>query len=513
MSQNKWDYQFNAHLQNTVDITCLAQLVQAVVLHEQIGLSPNLLDSWYPAENGSTHVDLDPCEIPEELDGLANIVKILDNNEQRSKYLLVESAARATDDANSDSFCSYLQLLENEAALGTFLGISNSYFGTGFSDRDLFKDLDAHDYSGLARAHADQAAKLKPKTKDLLTGPFTVSGLYKKCQQMKRDNREANAHLALAASYNDIFKKIRHWEECASLEEGPFAKLEPANDPSYYYSKKYAAVDVVKNAAATYYYCDLANLHSASYMPHPLRAALAVFDGIVDPSSGGVFEWGETPVMSRTQLEQVMNYLRYTRLSKLRPGNILDTDKTAQLDTRQYYFDAPIPLMLSVILEEATSPADLIEKAIILRESKAATKLRKWFGELEECAHQRRLSSRDLERRQNALRDALQRWFEDFSAGHEITFGVNAGIVSLQQRFRLPECDWPISRSFRLRLIYDVASVGLATYRLAPLLSRVFGNDLARSWTIAQDTFNRINPQSTITLLEVPKNDQNLRHT
>src|SRR5262245_21851120 len=40
---NKWDYDLNFALRVAIDVECLAQLVHAIVIHEEIGISPGFV--------------------------------------------------------------------------------------------------------------------------------------------------------------------------------------------------------------------------------------------------------------------------------------------------------------------------------------------------------------------------------------------------------------------------------------------------------------------------------------
>ncbi|MBW4719968.1 hypothetical protein [Saccharothrix obliqua] len=261
---DKWDFALTDRLRHVADIACLGQLVQAVVLHDVIGLSP--------LGGGSTG------PLPPELDGLAEVVRpVLPDDDHRP--ILLHAAERAYARAGGEDFKDHVARLRDHPVVGAFVQVSNGHFGTGFSDVEQFTDLrEVHDYYG-------QVATTPPR------------------RRTAADRVLRRPHQPLVGGFAELELRSRVTYRVARGLGHPFEKSHPGDERFQEHAD--AGLDVLRHVAATNYHADLALLVDAWYAPHPLRAPLTDY-GAADPLSAA----------DRRRLRHLLGHRRGAKLAR-----------------------------------------------------------------------------------------------------------------------------------------------------------------------------------------------------
>jgi hypothetical protein len=228
--------------------------------------------------------------------------------------------------------------------------------------------------------------------------------------------------------------------------------------------------------AAGLYFQDLAQLVDVPYMPHVLRAPLVVFDG--DPSAGEDLE------------QAVVRHLQALRRSRV---------ETIAAIAGGPGFDLEVPLVLAKVLQGAHGPDEMLPRALELRETRSARRLRSWFSDLHAQLRAPDTDMRYVQRELEGFRALANQWYgEHANTGDQsLTVGVNLGMVNFSS---------PVSiklrkarRRWRLQFLYGLTRTGDMTPRLAPALAGALGDPVAQAWQQAQRTiarFPRLNDSS-----------------
>jgi hypothetical protein len=457
---DKWDYDLNRALRVAIDIECLAQLVHAIVLHEEIAVSPGLAGgaSWQPGDGARYGAD-----------GLTDVIKVIACEESRQRELLVSSAEQALEASRLADFRHYLRALSSGGLEGVVLDISNGYFETGYSDSsslaafeleksdDGFRDADDAGafYFRIAEEELTKSRLLVHKIKDAPDWGASEALL-----------AESDARLKLAWRFSSVGSQLR------SIDHRDHALVESRIPRGYGHEKMTAAYDVVRNLAAALYFQYLADLSGTPYLPHALRAPLAVFDP--DRTAAPNLE------------DRVVAHVQALRRERI--SAIADTIGPGG-------FDLEVPLVLARVLRDARSPAEVIPRALELRDSAPAVALRGWFRDLHALMRTADADLRSAERELAGFRGLVARWGGGPAGDQDpsITVGITLGVVNLSGPVRISPGN--ARRRWRLRFLYDLARTGDSVPRFGPVLARSLGKPTARAWLRAHDTIERYTRQ------------------
>ncbi|MFC6085290.1 hypothetical protein [Sphaerisporangium aureirubrum] len=435
-NSDKWDYDLNHALRVAIDVECLAQLVHAIVMHDEIGISP-----------GFVHRDGDQAVLRNGYGGfvpagvgLGEVVTPLAYSERLHRRMLLRAGQRAVEISRTPEFRGHLGALAAGGMTGVILDISNGYFETGYSDPSLLASFELEEENEREAIYVDLAL-----------------------DEMRRVVRRpvaAREHMEASRAFMELAEAMR------SIDRGDHALVEAPIPSGYGYDKMSAAYDVVRNTAAGLYYQYVAELAEAPYLPHAIRTPLVAFD------PGGPFAAdvegrvvGEVSAARRRRADAVAAVVGD-------PG-----------------FDLEVPLVLARVLRDARTPAEVIPRALELRETSEARRLRAWFRDLHGWL---RTDLRSAERELEGLRPLIAGWTGAPAGGGEpgITVGVNLGVVTVEGPVPI-RMGRGRRRRRRLRFLYDLARAGDATPRLAPVLANSLGEPIAEAWRQAQETVRR----------------------
>ncbi len=485
----KWDYGLNQDLRRCVDLACLGQLVQNIVLFDEIGTGRGLLRSWYPPPRSTQRFrrralwpeSADPLGLPPQFDGLHAVLSVVEDGDWLESVAAAAVVARECVD--TELFASYIVQLAQEDVLGTFLDITSAYFETGYSDSGVFPDMDETlDFEHLLyliRDERDAATPVAPATadEDTVVGEESIEVLEERIRASKEFVRVVDETVAASHAFFEAEVWARHRQDRTKAGADKFFGIPVAG--SNLVEKKFAERDMLRTVCATLYYQHLADSMAASYMPHPLRAPFALLQETAEKHSVGVSE------------SETMSMLEYLRACRAREVNRVVADRGASAGL---HVDIELPFVLAAVLHEADSATNVIEAALSLRESKKAKDLRSWFTELHARVAQGDIALSELESKLDGLRSAVRKWQP--SGGRpgsevQVTAGLNLGFVSVQASAKKQPSPRLPKPPRRLRFLQDLSRISDATPRLGPVLGRVFGDDMARSWTTSQAVFAR----------------------
>jgi hypothetical protein len=471
---DKWDYDLNLALRVAIDVECLAQLVHAIVLHEEIGVSPGFARGAAGQAGGQPAIGEG---------GLGEVVKIMACPLDVQREFLARSAEQALAISRLPDFRRYLKALSSGGFEGVILDISNGYFETGYSDpsalagfelqrknASIFPESADSFYFKLAEDELRQAAGLARRAR-LATEPAELNALLAAQQ----------ARAGMAGRLSGVGEQMRSIDyRDHPLAESPIPR-------GYDHEKMTAAYDLVRNLAAALYFQYLADLSASPYMPHPLRAPLAAFD----PERTAI------PDVEQRILAHVQA-LRRNRISA-----ITDTIGPGG-------FDLNVPLVLARILRDSRAPHEVIPRALELRDSPPAVRLRGWFRDLHALLRTSDADIKSAERELAGFRALISTWSGAPASADtpEITVGVTLGIVSLSGLVRISPKN--VRRRWRLQFLYDLARAGDTVTQLGPVLTRALGEPTARAWQRAHDTIDQFTqaqgiPGNRDTLLDLRK--------
>ncbi|MFC3454799.1 hypothetical protein [Amycolatopsis speibonae] len=495
----KWDYELNQDLRRCVDLACLGQLVQNIVLFDEIGTGRGLLRSWYPRPRPVQRFRpralwpettmADPLSFPPQFDGLNAVLSVVEDGDWLESVAAAAVVARECVD--SELFTHYIVQLAREGALGTFLDITSAYFETGYSDSGIFPDLDETvDFEHLLYLLRDERDAARPVARAMggeatTVGEESVEALKERVRVLENEIRASKKYvrtLRVTTTAAEAFIAAEVWarqrQDRSKAGADEFFGIPVAG--SNLVEKKFAERDMLRTVCATLYYQHLADSMAASYIPHPLRAPFALLQETAEKHSGGVSE------------TETMSILEYLRACRAREINRVVAARGASTGL---HVDIELPFVLNAVLHEVDSARGVIESALSLRESKKARDLRSWFTELHLRVAQGDIALSELESKLDDLRSAVRKWQPSGGrAGHpevQVTAGLNLGFVSVQASAKMQPSPRLPKPPRRLRFLQDLSRISDTTPRLGPVLSRVFGDDMARSWATGQAVFAR----------------------
>ena len=113
---DKWDYEANSNFRSAIDLVCLAQLLQAIVINERIVIDPRFMSRW-STERWSGGVDATPSGadvMPDIARGLEEIVVPLPLEEDAHRIMLARASESALKYSRTTIFEDYLGMLSAE---------------------------------------------------------------------------------------------------------------------------------------------------------------------------------------------------------------------------------------------------------------------------------------------------------------------------------------------------------------------------------------------------------------
>lgn len=407
--KDKWNYALNTGFRVASDISCLAQLVQSLILHEEIAV-----EASYMATKQTTYdpddplAPIPPMQLNQLLSGSVSTFSL-------SLASRLDHAAQAcelvVDYAMSEAFKNYLKLLSVRSLDAAFLHISHAYFGTGYSDLALFP-------------REEFAFALKKEVRAF------------------RD-------------YASLLDYTRYRTEDHVLARTPQSR-EDVDD------KAGAAVDVLRNAQAAYFYQSISDSEGIGYLSHPLRSSFVAFDAMA--VGHGLDYVGE----------RILGLLQQGRAEAVTPVNELLGEEVIHVE---------IPFFLAAVLQNASAPEDVIERALAVRDSRDAKQMRSWLSQFREMLADGEMTVERQAREIARLKRLVAQWMDTSSrttaSAEQLNIGLNFGPVSVSKDVRVPG----IRRTpKRLRLLQSLADVSNTTPRFNELIRKVFGVRVGDSW-------------------------------
>ncbi|OXM61931.1 hypothetical protein [Amycolatopsis vastitatis] len=430
----KNDYSAADDLRRVADVLALAQLVQAIVLHDRIGVGPYGIPTWANESGGEP-------EVPAGLDGVSGLLTLLADGYDHAG-LAIETLRYAQDLACTDAFRGYVRALEEHHAVGAYLEISNGYYCTGFSDDLLCCDTVHQGIYEIVAGEPDEGHVLYRILARLARrhGPRQTGRLLKQLS-------EAARHEGWMPVKKDFAVH-------------PFDLTRVAGKDVH--DKAVAGIDLIRNIAAACYYDRLAACVDAAYAPHPLRAPFVEYR-----APAGLDPDAVVRRMDERRAEHVDEARR--RIDGAFPGG----GRVAEVR---------LPLFLAAVLAESADPEDVLPRALELRDSRPARRLRAWFAETGELARTGDLGIDELATRARDLEKALDAgWRPEPVDRRKITIGLTVGPATIQaQDVWLPSLRPRRVRAFRL--LYDLAQLSRASLGLGPDLGRVLGPGAEEAW-------------------------------
>lgn len=409
LRKDKWNYPLNTGFRIASDISCLAQLVQSLILHEEIAV-----EASYMKIKQKTYDPRDPLAPipPMQLDQLLSHAVSTFNLPLTSR---LDHAAQACElvvgYSMSEAFKNYLKLLSMRSLDAAFLHISHAYFGTGYSDLALFP-------------REEFSFSLKEKVRAF------------------RD-------------YASLLDYTRYRTEDHVLARTPYSRGD-ADD------KAGAAVDVLRNAQAAYFYQSISDSEGIGYLSHPLRSSFVAFD--VMAVDRGLDYAGE----------RILEMLQHGRAEAVTPVNEFLGEEVIHVE---------IPFFLATVLKNANTPEDVIERALAVRDSRDAKRMRSWLLHFREMIAHGEMTVERQAREVAHLKRLVAQWMNTSSrttaSAEQLSIGLNFGPASVSKNVGVPG----IRRTPKhLRLLQSLADVSNTTPRFDELIRKVFGVQVGDSW-------------------------------
>jgi hypothetical protein len=427
-----------------VDVACLAQLVQSIVLHESIVVDQAWVGSW------RDHDD-------EETSSRHAIQNLRDVVLECSIPIAVRSAAMvsATETverfAASDSFKEYIAALMDESIDGTYIKMTHEYLGAGFADTALFGPSEAvpvltpEMLTAWRSFDSDDTSAYSSK---LLTDLTELKKFYRSLGRLDEISREQES----SASGGIFDVAIRQGVEIG-----------------YSHVVEY----VLQNVHAAVYYQRLADSMDIAYLPHSLRASFVAFD-----STSNGFSLAYVGELFADNLEEFRTR-RVEAINKL---------------LRHHAAPVNIPLFLASILERVSDPSEIIDEALRLRDSPPAVEFRRWSIEIQDKA--KTIPLHEMTEFLSGIQNYAPKWFKGggntgSSQAYQTGVELNLGVVTITQ---LAPTKSLLRRSTKrhLRVFQNLADISNSVLDVAPLLARTFGDSVAGSYSNYSTALDRL---------------------
>lgn len=470
---SKWDYEANDDVQTAVDVMCLSQLCQALVFHDVVLTSDDFVEHW-KSDDGP-------------LGMLSDIIRPTVVDDRRKMAFQNQAFRVAVTAAKTDEFNRYVNTLAQDDLMGTFLRISNGYFETGYSDPGIFEDIEFEDgylllpnrLDNMVNRLLDERLQLTDEARALL---FRRAGPTQRIQNLLLTGKLVGAvwdrtrrswWITPRIMESALTERRMRGYGSDRTREYPFDRLGLPDNVRAELAG--GAKDLVRNFAATNYYGMIASEIQAQYLPHPLRAPF----GIV----AGSDRTNRSRNVSEEALVARMEFARAARATKI--NELISTDGKFG---GALYVDLAFPFALALVMDAARSPDDFIRQLLLLRDSKPARRIRRWFTRFREELQEESLSIDEIESRARAFDQPISTWMAQAPGGDSatpspITIGINLGFFAVEKGIRVRRPNLAL-REFRL--IQDMARISNASPRLSSSLHRVFGAEVAEAWSQGQ---------------------------
>ncbi|WP_203816755.1 hypothetical protein [Paractinoplanes ferrugineus] len=425
-----------------VDISCLAQLVQSLVLHENIIVDQAWSQSWqYHADyKEKSHLAM------RDLRGVT-LECALPLNVRTSTML---SATDALDRiVASEGFTNYVTALLESSIDGAYIKMTDEYHKLGFADPTIF----------------DPGETVPPLTPDEI-------GAWESYHSGRKvdPSTEKVALFVELEKLEQSLMRVREigWERERSLVSSAFGRAMMNRAPGQW---NVAIYPLLKNIHAAIYYQRLADSMDIAYLPHPLRTAFVAYDSMNDGFSLAYVG------------ERFAEDLANIRARKVEALNRL---------LGQHTVAVRIPLFLATVLERAQGPSNIIDEVLNLRNSPPAIRFRRWSRELQDMARAVEIS--ELSDLLSEVQRSAPKWFKDdgdASGSHLTGIELNLGIVTITRAVSTAGL-LPRSHGRHLRLFQSLAEVSNSILDLAPKLAKVFGEPVAKSYREYSTALDRL---------------------
>lgn len=143
-----------------------------------------------------------------------------------------------------------------------------------------------------------------------------------------------------------------------------------------------------------------------------------------------------------------------------------------------------LPFALSRILSEAANPGEVIPRALDLRDSRQAKRLRTWLSELEEMIDRGTTPTvrREIAKLSTAVRDLVDE--DPFGLSGEnskASIGVSFVGVSVTREVGLPRRG-KLRKRWRFHLLHELIASSPTNQSLSVSLGKSFGSSISHSW-------------------------------
>jgi hypothetical protein len=458
----KWNYEINNDFRLSIDLACLGQLLQAILINENIAVDPKFMFRW-----GAHPQRVSPWKskvvLPEIAKALEAVIVPLQHKESLHRERLLQAASEALRYASGNEFREYLHYLALHGVDGAVIEITNGYFGTGYCDPSSLSIFNLDD--GQKDPFYRLAWGYEPPDSGGRLSEF--AGTIRNIMELS-----IGRNFAIRKFFTDFLTQL----EGASPSDHALARTPYA--PTYGYEKAHGSAGITKHVAAALYTQKLASDVKASYMPHPLRNSFVLFDTATAALPGS-----DPVTRSAPDLR-----LRCIRMAEaIHRGRVAELADTLGLVAE----DVNVPFALASVLRASDDPAVILDRAMEMRESKSGRRLRRWFTNLHEKAMTGDGKLDDLARDTRELDRQVATWLDSGPRNSptettSINMSLCLGVVSISATRNLRFSGRNALSRRQLRFLYDLTRIGNATPQMHRLIGSVFGPEVGKSWLRAQ---------------------------
>jgi hypothetical protein len=459
MRGNKWNYDLNLSFRFAVDLACLAQLVQALILFDNIFVDVSHLDRWGKIRIKNGKVVLDTTETS----GLNHVVMPFSLKRKERLDFWNFAYQSAISYQNSEAFKRFIQLLSISSVEAAYIHMSHNYFETGFSDRLLVPATEFVDEEFVSVNREIDILHKSLERQSINPDRHTISSL-------RRDTDLIGNSIELL----QLDRAIR------DLDETPNLMGTTAHGVGDGHDKHNAGIDILRNTIAANFYKQLSEYSGLPYFPHPLRSPLIAFE-IVAAKIG----------LPKT-LEKIMSIIESNRLRKAQYVNEFFKKEIIQLR---------VPFFLALVMQKAKSPREIFKMAVELRENKNARAFRAWFSNVNKQIESGNFGIKKLEREIKEIQSVLDEWSATNSSSNEslsVGININIGPLSISQKTFPRVYLSHITRPRHLRFLQSLMKISDLTPRFDSLIDKVFGKSVASRWSKYQSILKRFDELSNM---------------
>jgi hypothetical protein len=438
----KWDYDANESLEIAVDVACLAQLVQAIVLFEGVALDRDHLDRWGHIDAGpGGQVNPEGFDPGHVMNALTTVVDV----QPLTRHKLLEGAISDTRSLlHTPLLREFLSFLSHTSTDGLYVQISSAYFETGYSDPNLFPSSEISE------------------TLDEMALDAFVSQVIRESGLKTRGSRRAMKMAfraearKTAASVPILPLEFLHGKPGDQFHQDSYGYDDP-------FDQRALIEGVMRNMVAATFYRRLSESMNLAYCPHPLRSAFVGLELLTEAVSA----------------PEVIN-----RLRELLDQRRLRDGRRAQELFGQDTVDVRIPHVLTAVLRRSKDPSEVLDAAFVLRESRPAKAFRHWLNSVEDRLSQNKLTINDLLHERSGIEKAMGLRPSDeiggARPGASVSLSLGPASVTLSSLGR------QLGRDFlgrpHLRLLQTLMQVSNESPNFAALVSGVLGERVGVAW-------------------------------